>query len=82
MMFAPLPPLPKHMTPLGWFALALLFVVGLIGLRRGMRSMPLWTGLGFVLGMFYGRGDVGAIVGIGVGVVLSLLAEKISARTR
>ena len=44
------------------------------------RSVALWMALGSIVGLFYGRGDMGGLVGSFIGLLLGFASAWISAR--
>ena len=82
LIFAPMP-LPRHAGPLFWGTLAFMIAVAVVFDRYDLpRSVSLCMGLGYLVGLFAGHGEVGGLVGVLTGIALSLAYAKVSARKR
>ena len=79
-MFAPLP-IPHNASQLFWLTFWGMLAVMIVLERLGKpRSVALWMTLGYIVGLFYGRGDKGGLIGSSIGILLGFASVWISAR--
>lgn len=79
-IFAPLP-IPHNASGLSSLTFVGMLVVLIVLEHLGKpRSTVLWMLLGYIIGLVYGHGDMGGLLGSVVGIFLGLASARISAR--
>lgn len=78
--FVPLT-IPHNASRLFWLTfVGMLMIVGILERLGKPRSVAVWMALGYIVGLFYGRGDMGGLLGAFSGFFLGVASACISAR--